>query len=79
MAEFLDSVVIPFLVGLASSSIVVLFGVRSIKDYIRGRERRQSIGLLEEFWSAPSGSNVFNIVFGAEWHGRVGELEPRFG
>jgi len=79
MAAFVDAVVIPFVVGLASSAIVVLIGVRSIKEYIRERERRQALGLLEDFWSTPGGSNVFNVVFGAEWHGRGGEIEPRFG
>jgi len=79
MGALVDAVLIPFVVGLASSAIVVLIGVRSIKEYIREGERRRNLGLLPEFWSTPGGSKVFNVVFGAEWQGREGEIEPRFG
>ncbi|HEX8890759.1 MAG TPA: hypothetical protein VF779_16535, partial [Pyrinomonadaceae bacterium] len=79
MLSVVDNIVIPFVISLAASAIVVLLGVRSIKEYIRERERKQSIGLLEEFWATPGGSKVFNIVFSAEWDCREGEIEPRFG
>jgi hypothetical protein len=70
---------LPFIIGLASSATVVAIGVKSVKAYIRDIERKRSIGDLVHFWSGPGKSRQFNIVFGADWAGREGEIEPRFG
>src|SRR5574337_265377 len=79
IAKFVELLIVPFFVGIASGAVVVLFGVRSIKDYIRERERKHDIGLLEDFWATSGGSKAFNLVFGGEWSNREGEPEPRFG
>jgi len=79
VTTFTTNVLIPLVVNLVSSVVIVLLGVRSIKDYIRDVDRKRSVGMLTQFWSTSRGSNVFNLVFGAEWYGRQGEIEPRFG
>ena len=79
MEYFINNLIVPFIIGLASSAVVVLFGVRSIKDHMRETERRRLIGKLEKFWKSQSDSKTFNIVFAAEWSGREHETEPRFG
>ncbi|EPF2928028.1 hypothetical protein ACSL9C_000872 [Vibrio navarrensis] len=75
----LDTILIPFSISLIAGYVVVFFGVRSLKDYILERERKREVGKLVNFWVSPSNSTVYNLVIGADWTGREGEIDPRFG
>lgn len=79
MSVFLHEVLIPLVIGLISSAVVVLVGVRSIKEQIRERDRVAELGLLVDFWKPPGGSYVFNLIFAADWCGRENQIDPRFG
>jgi hypothetical protein len=68
---------ISFVSGLVSSLVIVLFGVRSIKDFIATRERAQVVGGLEPFWKTASHHSVFRIVCGYEKPSDPHEVEPR--
>lgn len=76
--KFLESDFFSSLItGFISSAFVVLFGVQSLKDYIKKIEESKEIGMLQSFWD--SSSLIFYIVFGVESTQNNDEIEPRFG
>jgi hypothetical protein len=75
--DFLDQFLIPFIVGILSSSIVVLFGVNSLKEFSRKKEREKELGNLRSYWEA--GSSSYLIICGKESALNDSEMEPRLG
>ncbi len=71
-----NQVLVPFLIGIGSSAIVVLFGVRSLKAYIKDRDRKKLNEKLGAFWRCPSSSRVFHVVYGASRTERTNEPDP---
>ena len=74
--DFIDQILTPFIVGTASSAVVVLFGVRSIKAYIDKREHKKAYGLLETFWTGTSSHRTYHIVYGAVSYIDQNEPDP---
>jgi hypothetical protein len=79
LVNWLTDIIIPLVIGVLSSSIVVLIGVQSIKQFMLRREREREIGNLREFWDSGSGSGVFHVICGQEHAADSAEVEPRLG
>jgi hypothetical protein len=65
-----------FIVGVASSVVVVLLGVESVNQRRRKREQEQNFSELYRFWGD---GQAYNIVCGIEDPVAEGEIEPRLG
>lgn len=78
MSFFLREVALPLIIGVASSTIVVILGVKSIKSFIRTRERAKEIGELLHFWDTGTADSPFRIILGREQALDSNEIEPRF-
>lgn len=73
-----DVVIMPFIVSIIAGSIVVIIGIRSLKDFIRGREIEKEYGPLRKFWDTGSQCYNFVIICGHEKAADPDEKEPRF-
>lgn len=75
--EISDKFFIPFVVGILSSSIVVLLGVNSLKEFSRKKEMEKELESLRSYWKA--GSSSYLIIYGKESALNDSEMEPRLG
>lgn len=76
MHYFFLNIVVPFLIGCASSALVIVLGLKNLRDYIDARERAKTIGSLEKFWATRNHHMVFHIVYGAARKKMDNEFEP---
>ena len=76
MLEFLLQQGLSFIVGVASSIVVILLNVESITQRRRRRDRDRELSELRRFWGDGA---VYNIICGIENAVSEGEIEPRLG
>ena len=76
MLEFLLQQGLSFIVGVASSIVVILLNVESITQRRRRRDRDRELSELRRFWGDGA---VYNIICGIEDAVSEGEIEPRLG
>ena len=80
MEKFLVQLIESFLIGIASSALVVFLGIQSLKDYMRRSELNREYGNLKSFWSTGQTDGTYTLIFGSEEGEETEfEVEPRVG
>jgi len=80
MNFFLTQILLPFVISLLASAIVVIFGIRSLRDYIDDRVLQEQYGQLKEFWWSEGAGKRYVLIAGSEAGDEHSfEVEPRIG
>lgn len=76
LLQFLQSL----LIGTVTSLLIVLLGIKSLKDYLKGLELKREYGILKNFWSTAQTDRTYTLIFGSEEGEQSAfEVEPRVG